>query len=193
MLPDVPDGRPAGLARPARRASSGRGTTPGRSARTRTRPDFRVDSLALPVGFSVERLERRQALLDEIERASATALARAAAGERPDGRAARAGLCRCCSRARSRGPSTSSAEDPKAPRPLRPAHVRPVAPAGPAAGRGGRADRPGEHGPGPDLGHALGQLQDRSRTGSCRRPTGASRPCSTTSQAAACSTRRWWS
>jgi hypothetical protein len=31
-----------------------------------SRPDFRVESLALPVGFSVERLRGRQALLDEV-------------------------------------------------------------------------------------------------------------------------------
>jgi hypothetical protein len=33
-----------------------------------SKPDFRVDSLALPVGFSVERLRARQGLLDEISR-----------------------------------------------------------------------------------------------------------------------------
>ena len=31
-----------------------------------SRPDFQVDSLSLPVGFSVERLTRRQELLDEL-------------------------------------------------------------------------------------------------------------------------------
>ena len=45
------------------------------------------------------------------------------------------------------------------PRPLRPAHLRPVAPAGAAAGRGGRADRPGQHGPRAELGHARRQLR----------------------------------
>jgi hypothetical protein len=33
-----------------------------------SRPGFRVDSLSLPVGFSVERLDRRQQLLDQLSR-----------------------------------------------------------------------------------------------------------------------------
>ncbi|WP_165069082.1 DUF1501 domain-containing protein [Paludisphaera rhizosphaerae] len=44
------------------------------------KPGFRVESLALPVGFSVERLERRQALLDRV---NAEMLARTDVGRDP--------------------------------------------------------------------------------------------------------------
>ena len=45
-----------------------------------SKPGFRVESLALPVGFSVERLERRQALLDRV---NAEMLARTDVGRDP--------------------------------------------------------------------------------------------------------------
>ena len=59
------------------------------------------------------------------------------------------------------------------------------------AGRGRRADRPGQHGPGPELGHPLGQLQAAQGRAAARRSTGASRPSSTTWPRPAGSTRRW--
>ena len=77
------------------------------------RPGFRVDSLSLPVGFSVERLEQTAGAARPDRAPSSTAWRSARAGERPDERAAASGPCRSCSRARSRGPSTSSEEDPR--------------------------------------------------------------------------------
>ena len=167
-------------------------------------PDFRVSELALPDGFSVERLEQRRNWLDSIEagddawQAKAEAVAKsdvdiiAGGRRRSDRPAARPGVFAlalgqggACLRPEPRGSAR--------PRSLRPAHVRPVAPAGAPLDPGGGADRSGQPGAGPALGHALGQLQEPEEIGFCRRPTRASRRCSTTWRRPACSTRRWWS
>ena len=185
---DVPDGGAADLARASTPASSARSTTPGRSRQDPNRPDFRVDSLSLPAGFSVERLGRRRSLARRAAVGAGAARPPAIGDPFADQRNR---PTRSCSRARWPAPSTSTARTRRRPRPLRPAHVRPVAAAGPAAGRGRRADRPGQHGPRPDLGHALGQLPPaQGRPPAADRP-GRLGPARRPGRDAACSTRRW--
>ena len=62
-------------------------------------------------------------------------------------------------------------EDPEITRQVRSAHVWPVNPPGTPAGRSGCTDRPGEHGPGAELGHALGEFQAAQKRPPAHRST----------------------
>ena len=119
-------------------------------------PSFRVDELSLPVGLTAEKIGRRRALL---------------ARDRPPGRRRRQhGVGRGFTGIQDKAFTmlTSSGvkrafeldrEDPR----LRDRYGRhmfgQIALAGAAADPGRRADRPGQHGPHEQLGHAHRQLQ----------------------------------
>ena len=176
---DLPDGRAARLAGPARRLprpaarpladQAGPEPRPTSGSRAWPCPSASASSGSSGVGTCSTRLDR------PARRGS-----RPRPRRRPVRRPARPGLLAAALGQGRRGPSSSTARTRSVARPLRPAHVRPVAAAGAAAGRGRRADRPGRTWGACRPGTRTRATSSRSRTGSCRRPTRASRPCSTT-------------